>query len=67
VKHDLDFREVARTSPFIFRVFGYEICNGFQLYDEKFVFSWGENDEKMLLGSIEKHKLLDWLEKMWDV
>jgi len=67
VKHDLNFREVARTSPFIFRVFGYEICNGFQLYDEKFVFSWGENDEKMLLGSIEKHKLLDWLEKMWDV
>jgi len=66
VKHDLNFKEIARTSPFIFRVFGYEICNGFQLHDEKFIFSWGENDETMLLGSIEKNTFLDWLEKMWE-
>jgi hypothetical protein len=67
IKHDRDLIEIARSRPFIFQLFGYEICNGFQLHDEEFVFSWGENDESMYLGSIGKHAFLDWLEQMWEV
>jgi len=66
IKHDRNLVEVSRTKPFIFRIFGYEICNGFQYHDEEFFFSWGENDERMFLGSIEQDKFLAWLERMWE-
>jgi hypothetical protein len=67
IKHDRNLIEISRSKPFIFQIFGYEICNGFQLHGEEFIFSWGENDESMFLGSIEKLIFLDWLEKMWEV
>jgi hypothetical protein len=67
IKHDRNLFEISRSKPFIFQIFGYEICNGFQLHGEEFVFSWGENDESMFLGSIEKRIFLDWLEQMWEI
>ena len=67
IQHDLNLIEISRSKPFIFQVFGYEICNGFQLHGGEFVFSWGENDESMFLGSIEKRTFLHWLEQMWEI
>ena len=61
VKHDLNFREISRTKPFIFRKYAYEICNGLILRDEHFYFSWGENDEKMYYGKISKENLISWV------
>jgi len=63
VKHDLNFREISRTKPFIFRKYAYEICNGLILRDEHFYFSWGENDEKMYYGKISKENLISWVLK----
>jgi hypothetical protein len=66
IKHDLNLNEISRTRPFIFRNFGFEICNGFQLHNNEFIFSWGENDESMYLGSMDKLDFLEWIESMWE-
>ena len=59
--HDLNFREIARTRPFVFKKYAYEICNGLVLRDNIFYFSWGENDEKMYYGKINKEDLITWI------
>jgi len=61
VKHDLDFNEIYRSQPFVFRNYGFEICNGLDYDGSHFYFSWGENDTKMFAASIEKENLLNWL------
>jgi hypothetical protein len=63
IMHDLNFREIARTKPFIFKKYSYEICNGFILRDNYFYFSWGENDEKMFFGKMKKNDLITWIEQ----
>lgn len=63
VAHDFEFRESAISTPFIFRDFGFEICNGLVLDEsDKFYFSWGENDLRMYLGICTYSSLLSWFE-----
>jgi len=62
VMHDLEFREIGRTQPFIFQVLGVEICNGLALQNDHFYFTWGENDCKMFLGVCNKDELISWFQ-----
>jgi hypothetical protein len=66
VVHDLDFNEISRTKPFIFRSFGFEICNSILEYQNRIIFSWGENDEHGYVGSIDKTDFVHFLEKEMD-
>ena len=66
VVHDLDFKEISRTKPFIFRSFGFEICNSILEYQNRIIFSWGENDEHGYVGSIDKTDFVHFLEKEMD-
>lgn len=59
VIHDLNFDEIARTKPFILQNYGFEVCNGFILEGDKFIFSWGENNKRMFLGTVSKTTLLE--------
>ena len=60
VFHDLEFNEIERTQPFIFNNIGYEICNSIELREEEVIFAWGEEDKRMILGSIPLQNLLVW-------
>ena len=60
VMHDLSFREILRSMPFVFNSLGVEVCNGFALKDDRFFFAWGEEDRKMYIGTCEKATLLEW-------
>ena len=60
VMHDLEFREIGRSQPFIFQVLGAEICNGLALQNDLFYFTWGENCYKMFLGVCNKDELISW-------
>lgn len=60
VLHDLEFKEVARSKPFIFNKLGVEICNGLIVKDESVFFSWGEDDIEMYVGKCSKTELMRW-------
>ena len=60
VLHDLEFKEVARSKPFIFNKLGVEICNGLIVKDESVFFSWGEDDIEMYAGWCSKAELMRW-------
>lgn len=62
VMHDLEFREVSRSVPFVFQEIGVEICNGFALNEDRFYFTWGKNDREMFIGTCSKNELLSWYE-----
>jgi predicted GH43/DUF377 family glycosyl hydrolase len=62
VKHDLQFREVSRSMPFVFQGLGVEICNGFVFNEDRFHFTWGRNDREMYIGTCNKNDLLNWYE-----
>lgn len=53
---------IKTIGPFIFRIFGFEICNGITISGDSVIFSWGENDHKMFVGEIKIDKLLTWIE-----
>ena len=61
IMHDLDLKEIGRTKPFLFRAFGYEICNSITEFDDKIFFAWGENDAAGFIGFIDKKTLLSWI------
>jgi hypothetical protein len=61
--HDLNLVEISRSMPFLFEEFSCEICNSIALYKDSVYFAWGKNDEAGYIGYIEKHSLLDWIEK----
>jgi hypothetical protein len=60
VMHDLSYREISRSKPFIFQKLGVEVCNGFAYNASSFIFSWGQDDKSMFIASCEKNDLLDW-------
>jgi len=60
VLHDLKFKEVARSKPFIFNKLGVEICNGLMVKDDLVFFSWGEDDMDMCVGRCSKAELMRW-------
>jgi hypothetical protein len=60
VLHDLDFKEVARSKPFIFNKLGVEVCNGLLVKDGVVYFSWGEDDLEMYVGWCTKEELMHW-------
>ena len=62
VKHDLQLREVSRSTPFVFQELGVEICNGLALDGDRFYFTWGKNDREMYIGTCNKNDLLGWYE-----
>jgi hypothetical protein len=60
VMHDLEFREVSRSKPFVFQRLGVEVCNGFAYNESSFMFSWGQDDRSMYIATCDKNVLLDW-------
>lgn len=61
--HDSNLEEVHCSRPFIFSKFGFEICNGLGVDpDGKLVFSWGEDDSRMFVGSMPLNQALAWIE-----
>jgi len=62
VMHDLEFREISRSTPFVFQELGVEICNGLALNGDRVYFTWGKNDREMFIGSCLKNDLLSWYE-----
>ena len=60
VLHDLEFKEVARSKPFIFNKLGVEICNGLMVKGDLVFFSWGEDDIEMYVGKCSKAELMRW-------
>ena len=64
VMNNSEYLECAISTPFIFKDFGFEICNGLQLdQNDNFIFSWAENDSMMYLGYCSRIKLLEWLKR----
>jgi len=63
VLHDLEFKEIARSKPFIFNKLGVEICNGILVKDDFVYFSWGLDDIEMYVGKCTKVELMVWLNK----
>ncbi len=62
VIHDSNLKEVHCSRPFIFSKFGFEICNGLGVDpDGKLVFSWGEDDCRMFVGSMPLNQALAWI------
>jgi hypothetical protein len=63
VLHNLEFKEVARSKPFIFNKLGVEICNGLLVVDDYFYFSWGLDDIEMYVGKCSKIDLMLWFKE----
>lgn len=59
--HDENLNIKYISKPFIFRKFGFEICNGLEIFNNKLFFSWGEDEIKMFTGSIDIDKFLNWI------
>jgi hypothetical protein len=59
--HNLEFKEVGRTKPFIFKDFGYEICNSITEFEGKIFFAWGMNDSAGYIGHIARDILQNWI------
>lgn len=60
VFHNNDLKIVRISKPFLFRKFGFEICNGLAKIDDYLVFAWGEDDIRNLIGRIKINEMLDW-------
>lgn len=60
VMHGLDFRELARSKPFVFNKIGVDICNGMAVLNGSIYFSWGQDDMEMFLGRCSVDELLEW-------
>ncbi len=58
--HNNDLTVNKISKPFLFRKFGFEICNGLAIIDDRLVFTWGEDDIKNFIGKIEINKLINW-------
>ncbi len=56
--NDMSINKISK--PFLFRKFGFEICNGLAREDDSLVFTWGEDDYRNYIGKIRIQKLLDW-------
>lgn len=53
--------EIIRISdPFVFRKYGFEICNGLTVAGSDVLFSWGEDDFRMFIGVISSSELIRW-------
>jgi len=64
VIHDSSLREVQCSRPFIFSKLGFEICNGLGLDTEgNLVFTWGEDDHRILIGKMPLREALAWIER----
>ena len=61
VIHDKSLKKQKISKPFIFKGFGYEICNSIAVSGDKVFFAWGENDERSFLGWISTLRLRDWI------
>lgn len=59
--NDLTINHISK--PFLFRKFGFEICNGLAIMDENLIFTWGEDDIRCFIGRIQVDKLIDWAYK----
>jgi len=61
--YDKNLHPIKISRPFIFRKFGFEICNGLMLTNDGSVFfSWGEDDRKLYVMSATLSEVLSWLE-----
>lgn len=60
VFHNSDGQIIRMSKPFLFKKFGFEICNGLTLEGENLLFSWGEDDIRMYVGRIPIQDLLAW-------
>ena len=60
VLHDLDFKEVARSKPFVFNKLGIDICHGLMVKEDLVYFSWGEDDRTMFIGWCKTEELMRW-------
>ena len=58
--HDSNGQIIRLSKPFIFKKFGFEICNGLTIERENLIFSWGEDDIHMFVGRIPIQDLLIW-------
>jgi hypothetical protein len=58
--HNNDLTVNKISKPFLFRKFGFEICNGLTIIDDCLVFTWGEDDIRNFIGKIEINKLMNW-------
>ena len=59
--HDSNLRIKFVSKPFIFKKFGFEICNGLILVEDRLVFAWGEDDLKMFTGDMPIVEFLGWI------
>lgn len=58
--HNNDLTVNKISKPFLFRKFGFEICNGLTLIDDCLVFTWGEDDIRNFIGRIQVNELINW-------
>ncbi len=61
VFHNNDMKIVRISKPFLFRKFGFEICNGLAKIDDYLVFTWGEDDIRNFIGRIKINEMIDWV------
>lgn len=59
--YDNNFNFIFVSNPFIFKTFGFEVCNGLTILGEDLIFTWGENDQEMFAGKIDRTRFLIWL------
>ena len=59
--HNNDLTVNKISKPFLFRKFGFEICNGLTLIDDCLVFTWGEDDIRNFIGRIRVNELINWV------
>jgi hypothetical protein len=58
--HDNDLKVILISKPFLFRKFGFEICNGLAKKDDYLVFTLGEDDIRNFAGRIKIDVMLSW-------
>ena len=58
--HGNDLKVIFISKPFLFRKFGFEICNGLAKMDDYLVFTWGEDDIRNFAGRIKIDAMLSW-------
>lgn len=58
--HSNDLKVVQISKPFLFRKFGFEICNGLARMGDSLIFTWGEDDIRNFTGRIKIDELMSW-------
>jgi len=58
--HNNDLTVNKISKPFLFRKFGFEICNGLAIIDDCLIFTWGEDDIRNFIGRIQIDNLIHW-------